>query len=110
MARIPNHVLKKVEVKYFDNTKPYIVFRNGDWLMALNLTERFLTQFNELSTQAFKAKLDTLKKALGEPIRIDANEAIVGDRTKADSYCSGIVLATVKLGNAKVRVPVGDTK
>lgn len=102
----PSHVFKKVNLFEFDPTKKYVVFRQETFgLIALNLTEHFELQWTKCSTAGFAAKLETLKRWFGEPIRIDVKEPLVFTADRADCYIEGLMLIRAQLGKANLRVP-----
>lgn len=102
----PSHVYKKVNPAEFDSTKPYVVFRHETFgLIAVNFTDHYHKLWLKSATPTFNAKLETLRRWFGVPIRIDANEPLSLRAERADCYVEGMLLIRANLGKAKVRIP-----
>lgn len=102
----PSHVYNKVNLFDFDPAKKYVVFRHEIFgLVALNLTERFETQWRKSNTVGFSAKLETLRRWFGEAVRIDESEPLTYIADRPDCYIEGLMLTRATLGKASVRTP-----
>lgn len=67
---------KMVDQTTFNPNKLYLIIKQPDRHLALNLTERYVRRFKRLGWTGVFNVIETVEKTLGEVIRIDVNEPL----------------------------------